>query len=137
MGGGQLSHVEQLLAGVGGDGVVGPLVAALDVDHAGVDELAHVVGEQRLLDVEQRDQLALAHRLGVAAQHVEMCTRTGSDSALATVAMRSASSAGSSPTAGDAARSGGGAWGMGSGAVTSMDVVARAIRYRPDQRTSI
>ena len=54
-----------------GNGVVGPLVAALDGDQAGVDELLDVVRQQRLADVEQSDQLALAHVLLAAAQHVE------------------------------------------------------------------
>ena len=61
----------QLLQRVGVNGVVGPLVAALDVHEAGVDELLHVVREQRLVDVEQRDQLALADRLLAAPKHVE------------------------------------------------------------------
>ena len=46
-------------------------MATLDVHETGVDELLHVVGEQRLRDAEQRDQLALAHLLLAAAQHVE------------------------------------------------------------------
>ncbi len=43
----------------------------LDVNEARVDELGDVVGQQGLLDVEQRPQLALADRLAVPAQHVE------------------------------------------------------------------
>jgi hypothetical protein len=46
--------------GVGGDGVVGPLVAALDGHQPGVDELREVMGQRGLRDLERRHQLALA-----------------------------------------------------------------------------
>lgn len=44
---------------------------ALHQHQAGVDELVHVVREQRLLDVKHRDQLALAHRHLAATQQID------------------------------------------------------------------
>src|SRR5450755_4191378 len=61
----------QLLQSLGVDGVVRPLVTTLDLHESGVDELSHVMGEQRLRDTEQRDELALAHLLLATAQHIE------------------------------------------------------------------
>ncbi len=71
----ELHHVasEPAVEGVGGccrDGVVGPAVAALDLDQAGVEELLDVVGEQRLVDLKQCDQLALTDRSLAAVQHI-------------------------------------------------------------------
>ena len=43
----------------------------LDPDQAGIDQLLHMVGEQRLPDVEQREQLALTDVLLTAAQGVK------------------------------------------------------------------
>jgi len=46
-------------------------MAPLDIHQADVDELLDVVGQQRLLDLKQRDQLALTDILGAATQHVD------------------------------------------------------------------
>jgi hypothetical protein len=46
-------------------------VAALDLYHARIDEFAEVMRERRLRNVEQGNELALAERLAMAAQHVD------------------------------------------------------------------
>ncbi len=46
-------------------------MAALDRDQTGINEFADVVGQERLLDVEQGDELALADLHSAAAQHVD------------------------------------------------------------------
>ena len=46
-------------------------MAPLDLDQTRVDELAHVMGKERLRDPEQRDELTLAHLLLDAAEHIE------------------------------------------------------------------
>src|ERR1039458_616427 len=46
-------------------------MATLDRSETAVDELLHVVGEQRLVNAKQRDQLALANLLVAAAQHIQ------------------------------------------------------------------
>ena len=68
---GQVSHVGELLEGVGDDVVVGPQPAALGVDDAGLAQLLEVVAEGGLGDVEERHELAHADLAGVLAQHVD------------------------------------------------------------------
>ena len=69
---------------------------------------------------------------GLRRSTSRMRTRSGSESALATAATRSASSAGSSPTAGAQHCGGGGAWGsMGSKEVITM-IVAMTTIADPD-----
>src|SRR5512142_342884 len=60
----------QLLQGVGQDVVVGPQAVPLDAEDLGLAQLAQVMRERRLGDVEQRLQLARADLPGVFAQHV-------------------------------------------------------------------
>ena len=45
-------------------------MAALDCDQARVDQLSHVVGQERLLGIEQGDELALTDVLVAAPQDV-------------------------------------------------------------------
>lgn len=46
-------------------------MTALDPHEAGIDELLHVVGKQRLVDAKQRNQLALADLRLATPQHIE------------------------------------------------------------------
>ena len=118
------SAMRSVLQSIGGNGVVGPPVAALDLHQASVDELFHVVRKQRLVDAKQRESARTDRpRHRCAAAHRGCAPRTGSASAFAAAAIRSAARLESSPADGTQHSGSGGSDGEERKEVKSMVVV--------------